>query len=247
MDYAIDFYNGNNEINNRIVYPEFIYDDRRFCSKIYVIFKLSSLIFYLTTLPTCNSPNFYIGMIFTMFLSAMNSVRYEYAHFKRYGTTFSSVDEYVKWKNELWPKSRIFFHAIEVALKTAYFIKIFPPQFDFNNLCEIGESVLKIHIFLFFIIYSISVILFVFIIFMIYCVDCFNLRPIRRREQASLRFPVIFITNKAEECCICLDMDNTSEWSILPCGHKFHSSCVATWIHSNQTCPVCRFCVVPVS
>jgi hypothetical protein len=247
MDYAIDFYNGNNEIHDGIVYPEFIYDDRRICSKIYVIFKLLSLIFYLATLPTCNSPNFYIGMVFAMFLSAMNSARYEYAHFKRYGTTFSSVNEYVKWKNELWPKSRIFFHAIEVALKTVYFMKNFPPLFDFNNLCEIGESVLKIHILALFIIYVISAFFTVFIIWMIYCVDCFNYRPSRRREPASLRFPIIFITNQPEECCICLDMDNIREWSILPCGHKFHNSCVSTWLLAHQTCPVCRLNVIPIS
>ena len=140
------------------------------------------------------------------------------------------------------PKSRIFFHAIEIALKTVYFIKNFPPQFDFNNLCEIGESVLKIHILAIFIIYVISVFFTVFIIWMIYCVDCFNYRPTRRREPASLRI----LTNQNEECCICLDIDNTREWSILPCGHKFHSSCVSMWILSHQTCPVCRFRMVPV-
>lgn len=243
MDYAIDFYNGNNEIHDGIVYPEFIYDDRRICSKIYVIFRLSCLIFYLTTLLTCYKPNFYIGMVFAMFLSAINSARYEYAHFKRYGTTFSSVNEYVKWKNELWPKSRIFFHAIEVALKTVYFIKNFLLQFDFNNLCEIGESVLKIHILALFIIYVISAFFTVFIIWMIYCVDCFNYRPTRRREPASLRI----LTNQNEECCICLDMENALAWSILPCGHKFHSSCVSTWLRSHQTCPVCRFRVILIS
>jgi hypothetical protein len=182
-------------------------------------------------------------MVLAMFLSVINSARYEYAHFKRYGTTFSSVNEYVKWKNELWPKSRIFFHAIEVGLKTVYFMKNFHPLFDFNNLCEIGESVLKIHILALFIIYVISAFFTVFIIWMIYCVDCFNYRPSRRREPASLRI----ITNQNEECCICLDMDNTGEWSILQCGHKFHGTCVSTWLRSHQTCPVCRFGVIPIS
>ncbi len=243
MDYAIDFYNGNNEIHDGIVYPEFIYDDRRICSKIYVIFRLSCLIFYLSTLPTCNNPKFYVGMVFAMFLSAINSARYEYAHFKRYGTTFSSVNEYVKWKNELWPKSRIFFHAIEVALKTVYFIKIFPPQFDYNNLCEIGESILKIHILALFIIYTVFSILTVFIIWMIYCVDCFNYRPTtRRRKPDSLQITI----NQNEECCICLDMDNTGEWSILPCSHKFHMRCISMWLISHQTCPVCRLRVIPI-
>jgi len=236
MDYEIR--------NNGIVYPEFIYDDRRIFSKIYLIFRLLCLIFYSTSLPTCNNPKFYIGMIFAMFLSTMNSARYEYAHFKRYGTVFSSVNEYIKWKNELWPKSRIFFHAIEVALKTLYLIKIFPPQFDFNNLCEIGESVLKIHILALSVIYIITAFFTIFIILMIYCVDCFNFMPTtRRRKRASLQITI----NQNEECCICLDMDNTGEWSILPCGHKFHMRCVSEWIVNHQTCPVCRFNLSSVS
>ena len=77
---------------------------------------------------------------------------------------------------------------------------------------------------------------------MIYCVDYFNSRSTRRREQVSLRI----LTNQNEECCICLDMANTQAWSILPCGHKFHYSCVSTWLLSHQTCPVCRFRVIPV-
>jgi hypothetical protein len=242
MDYAIDFYNGNNQINERIIYPEFIYDDQRICSKIYVSFKFMGLIFYSTTLLTCYKSNFYIGIVVAMILSTMNSARYEYAHFKRYGTTFSSVNEYVKWKKELWPKSRVFFSMIELSIKIVYFIQTFPPQFDFRNLCEIGESILKIHILLLFIIYIISAILSVFIIWMIYCIDYFNPRPTRRREHVSLRI----LTNQNEECCICLDMANTQAWSILPCGHKFHGTCVSMWLRSNQTCPVCRLSVIPV-
>ena len=91
-------------------------------------------------------------------------------------------------------------------------------------------------------IYVISAFFIVFIIWMIYCVDCFNYRPSRLREPASLRI----LTNQNEEYCICLDMDNTGEWSILQCGHKFHGTCVSTWLRSHQTYPVCRFRVVPV-
>jgi hypothetical protein len=39
MDYAIDLYDGNNDdSDNRVVYSDFIYDDRRICSKIYIYF-----------------------------------------------------------------------------------------------------------------------------------------------------------------------------------------------------------------
>jgi hypothetical protein len=170
-------------------------------------------------------------MVVVMFLSMMNSVRYEYAHFKRYGTIFSSLNEYRTWKKELLPKSKMFFATIELSIKTAYFIKIFPPQFDYNNLCEIGESIFKIHILALFSIYVISIILSIFILWMIRS----NSRPVLRLQN---------ITNQTEECCICSDIDNTLVWSILPCGHKFHRTCVSTWLRSHQTCPVCRFCVI---
>lgn len=239
MDYAIG--------NNRIVYPEFIYDDRRIFSKIYVLLKFFGLLFYSTSLLTCYKPDFYIGFVFAMFLSTINSARYEYAYFKRYGTVFSSVNEYVKWKNELWPKSIIFFYTIEFAIKTVYFIKIFPPQFNIRNLCEIGETILKIHILVLFIIYIILGIFLMCILSMIYCGDCrdcFNYRPTTGwRKPASLQITI----NQNEECCICLDMDNTGEWSILPCGHKFHMRCVSEWIINHQTCPVCRFNLSSVS
>lgn len=222
---------------------EFIYDDSRIYQKLYVFFKFLGLIFYSMTLLTCYKPNFYIGMIVAMFFATMNSARYEYAHFKRYGTQFSSMIEYNTWKNELRPKSKIFCATIELSIKTMYFIKTFPPQCQFDNLCEIGESILKIHILFLFSVYIILGICLICILSMIYCGDCFNYRPTRRRKRASLQITI----NQNEECCICLDMDNTGDWSILPCGHKFHTRCVSAWIINHQTCPVCRFNLSSVS
>lgn len=212
---------------------EFVYDDSRIYAKIYIFFKFLGIIFYSVSLPTCYNPYFYISMIVVMFLSMMNSVRYEYAHFKRYGTIFSSLNEYRTWKKELLPKSKMFFATIELSIKTAYFIKIFPPQFDYNNLCEIGESIFKIHILVLLSIYVISIIISIFILCIIYS----NSRPVIQLPN---------ITNQTEECCICLDMDNTLVWSILPCGHKFHRTCISTWLCSHQTCPVCRFRVISI-
>lgn len=44
------------------------------------------------------------------------------------------------------------------------------------------------------------------------------------------------------DCCICLDDTRLepSEWSMLLCGHKFHSSCVSMWLSKHKTCPICR-------
>jgi hypothetical protein len=42
------------------------------------------------------------------------------------------------------------------------------------------------------------------------------------------------------ECTICCEEcdDNAQE---LPCGHKFHASCLVPWLWSNSSCPNCRF------
>jgi RNA polymerase subunit RPABC4/transcription elongation factor Spt4 len=48
------------------------------------------------------------------------------------------------------------------------------------------------------------------------------------------------VNSQNDECCICMDTENTSEWLMLPCGHKFHRQCISTWLHTNQTCPICR-------
>jgi hypothetical protein len=44
-----------------------------------------------------------------------------------------------------------------------------------------------------------------------------------------------------DECVICLDSAR-AVWTALPCGHSFHSQCVATWFDCVQgnACPLCR-------
>ena len=257
MDYAIDFYirNDNDVPDTRGVYSNFIYDDRRICSKLYVFFKLMGLIIYTTTLTTCYIPDFFVIMIVVMFLSAMNSMRYEYKHLMRYGTNFSSIDEFDTWKREQWPKTRIFFLITELAIKVAFFIKIFPPQFEFKNRCDIGESIFKIHILVLFAIYIIYVIFSICILSTVCCHNYSYPQPvIRQVGNISSPVPTLLINsvnlnlnlNLNEECCICLDVNNIKTWSILPCGHKFHSSCVSTWLHNHQTCPICRCDIINV-
>jgi hypothetical protein len=43
-----------------------------------------------------------------------------------------------------------------------------------------------------------------------------------------------------KECSICIDSDRTEKWSILNCGHKFHTSCISKWRPSTNKCPTCR-------
>jgi hypothetical protein len=234
MDYVVDSYFWN------IDSSEIIYNNKRIFAKLYVFFKFIGLIFYISTLSACNNPDFYISMILVMFLSIINSVRYEYAHYMRYGTIFSSLNEFEEWKKEQYPKLRVFFSSIELAIKILFFIKTFPPQCEFRNLCEIGESIFKIHILVLFISYITAC----FCSIGFYCT--FNshnnsyYESNRQRDNISSPNPILIIHNPNEECCICMDVDNTSEWAILPCCHKFHSSCISTWLLTQKTCPVCR-------
>jgi hypothetical protein len=227
---------------------EFIYDDRRIYAKLYVFFKFIGLIFYLITLSNCYNPNFYIGMIVVMFLSMINSIRYEYAHFRRYGTQFSSIIEYNTWRNELLPKSLMFFAMIELSIKTAYFVKTYPPDFQFDSLCRIGESIFKIHILALFSIYIISGIFSIFILSSFCCNNYLqSVSFINEHNTDPLLISIPLNDNQTEECCICLDIDNSCAWSILPCSHKFHNSCITTWLLTNQTCPICRLRINPIS
>lgn len=233
MDYAFDYYFEQNYSNPNIQISYFIYDDRRFFSKLYVLLKIIGIIFYTITLSSCNNYDYFIIMILFMTLSMINSFRYEYSHYKRYNTIFSSIDEYKIWKNKLYPKSRILFSFIEGIIKIIFFIHIFPPKFDVRNLCEIGDTFFKIHILALFMIY---IFILIFIICFLWAIHC-NDYPNRH-----IIFPKILriINNQNEECCICLDIGNINNWAILPCGHKFHYSCILLWMRTNQTCPVCR-------
>jgi len=49
--------------------------------------------------------------------------------------------------------------------------------------------------------------------------------------------------NKQEDnsCSICFDtMVNNGPLTTTPCGHKFHSECLNTWLNTKNTCPLCR-------
>jgi DNA repair exonuclease SbcCD ATPase subunit len=42
-------------------------------------------------------------------------------------------------------------------------------------------------------------------------------------------------------CAICSDTSECChETTSLPCGHSFHSACLATWLWRNSSCPMCR-------
>lgn len=259
MDYVFDFYFGPPSIAQLGVEAQtqmfFIYEDPRFFSKIYVFLKSLGLIFYTTTLTRCeNSFLFYLIMKGLMFLSTVNSARYEFRHYQRYGTVFSSVLEYYVWKSNLWPKTRIVFSFTELVLKMGYFIYIYPPQFEFSSVCDIGKSFLMIHILVLFIIYAITIL---FTMWLSFCICNYHNEqrvreplPIQRpvtitmtmTVPAIVPFPVV-VPSLDNECCICLDVSEAEaarEWIRLPCAHLFHRVCITQWLITHETCPICR-------
>jgi hypothetical protein len=225
----------NNQSNEIVLFPGFIYDNRRICKKIYILFKLIGLIFYTSTLPNCNKSNIIIIMIVAMYLATINSACYEYEHFKRYGTIFSSINEFEEWKKKLYPKSRIIFSIIELIIKIVYFVRIFPPQCEFQNLCQIAESIFKIHIMAIFMIYIIVGVFLTCLLCSVPTIDIANSSQIISSPNL-----ILVSNNQNEECCICMDIGGTNAWSMLQCGHKFHGECISTWLRLNQTCPICR-------
>lgn len=40
------------------------------------------------------------------------------------------------------------------------------------------------------------------------------------------------------DCIICLN--ELYNPYVLPCGHRFHNSCIRKWIKSKNSCPICR-------
>jgi len=239
MDYIIDFYSRNNNSNHNVMNTQFTYDTNRFCPKLYVFLKINGFIFYVSSLVTCKNYDFYICMLITMFLATINSIRYEYAHFKKYGTIFSSINDFEIWRNQQYPKSRIFFSSVEIIIKIIYFNLNFPPRCDLITLCNIGECILKIHIIILLLIYLIGGIFSIWFFYLIYCIDNSH-RPIHIQDR-NINFPhqILVINNQNEECCICMDIGPT-EWSMLPCGHKFHQQCISIWFRTNRSCPICR-------
>ena len=269
MDYAIDsYFTGDDVPNNENNEPrtDFVYEDRRSFSNAYIFCKYIGFIFYMNTLLPCNKLLLNV-MMGVMCLSTMNSARYEFAHYRKYGYRFSSMAEFETWKSQQYPRSRLVFSLSELGLKIWYGITTFPPQFDFSfqTKCSIGESILKVHMLVIFMVYIVAS---VFSIYLIYSGCCFDftyyhthpanllrnhvrvmdhvrdqVRPLDSvAVEVAVAVAVAVAVPSNEECCICLDKDNEQPWGVLPCAHTFHAACITRWVATQHvTCPVCRF------
>lgn len=61
--------------------------------------------------------------------------------------------------------------------------------------------------------------------------------------QIQAELPVFTPSSKCltEDCVICMSRFQTSDYvRLLPCCHKFHVSCIDTWLAKSVSCPVCK-------
>ena len=260
MDYAIDTYFTGDDVpnNEQEQRTDFVYEDRRSFSKVYIFCKYIGLIFYMNTLLPCNKLLLNV-MMGVMFLSSVNSTRYEFAHYCKYGSRFSSIAEFDAWKRRQYSKSRIVFSFGELGLKIWYGITTFPPQFDFSfkTKCSFGDSVLKVHMLVLFMVYIVASVFSMYLVFHGCCFDFtyYHTHPanrlrnhvpvhdqVRPLDAVAVSVAVSMAASSHEECCICLDKDNSAPWGVLPCAHTFHAACITRWVATQQpNCPICRF------
>lgn len=62
-------------------------------------------------------------------------------------------------------------------------------------------------------------------------------------EQIQNELPVFTPTPECllEDCIICMGKFQAQDLiRLLPCFHKFHVSCIDTWLASTVSCPVCK-------
>ena len=66
---------------------------------------------------------------------------------------------------------------------------------------------------------------------------------LRRRENMVHALPTSQEPPlNGDVCGVCLETDvQNVSWRVLPCGHRFHTSCVDEWLHRpDGSCPTCR-------
>jgi len=49
------------------------------------------------------------------------------------------------------------------------------------------------------------------------------------------------VEDLADQCAICFEKQEVGQrCACLPCGHRFHTSCIRSWIVTSATCPLCK-------
>ena len=240
-----------------VIYPAFLYNENRKFDQICLIFKMIGFVFYSRTAIICIDDKLFPWFCMVscvMLVSICNTLRYEYAFHKIYGTTFQSMDAFNEWKTQQKPHIKQIVDFVEFIIKVVFFYKSFPRTFDFDmydddnkfSVCRFSGNLLKVHILVIMGIYTFGAL----ILMCLYMDNAIRLifSPRQPRDVEILNSVVnqmdaaVVIDNQTE-CCICLDK-NDSPWITARCTHTFHAKCVAEWMKRNPSCPVCRTTLV---
>ncbi len=54
-------------------------------------------------------------------------------------------------------------------------------------------------------------------------------------------------TTSINSCSICLSQYSDKTKKILNCNHCFHEKCIDGWLTNNNTCPLCRSTITPIT
>ncbi len=63
---------------------------------------------------------------------------------------------------------------------------------------------------------------------------------VRRSPENTSRLPV-----ESVQCSVCNKSNADTEFVETPCKHRFHRTCVTTWLQQNETCPNFRQLCLP--
>lgn len=67
-----------------------------------------------------------------------------------------------------------------------------------------------------------------------------NLEPIRKKWSVIHTFIENTLCGKYEECPICYENMDISNYIFTPCSHIFCSNCIFTHLRVKRECPICR-------
>ena len=228
---------------------DFIYDEKRVFKKTLLIIKSITLLFHFfclyinfDSIEKNNSFIYYGLTLFSTFLCVCNNVRYEYAHIKIYGKHFTSIDEFRLWekKHQLICLTS-FLIVFEITVHIFFFCMTITKLSFVNTKIQfysISWLILELYAILCF---------FIVVFVLIFCCslniplfDWFFIDNSTHQPRLIMDIHAIHIyIDQESECCICMDK-NTNVWLNLPCAHKFHRECIAQWLTTNDTCPICR-------
>ena len=244
---------------------EFTYNESRSCKhriicirSLFLLFHLFSIYYDFNNIQKDKYFTYYLLTLLSIFLCICNNIRYEYAHFKILGYTFTSRHEFIQWKKTRHLKYlTLFLSCYEQGIHIFFFIQTITTFNFFKEKVCYFISCLILYI------YTVLTTIVLIGIFIFCCslnismIDFFLSNEINNRNRNSesdqsdqsdqilnnmnninIINNVIYIDEK-KECCICLDKTN-NEWIRTQCNHEFHKTCINDWYRTKNTCPICR-------